>query len=99
MSTRSSDLEIARGVAAVMRQKITPLLERIGALEAQAAALESAQKDFGFVGVWRQGEVYRRGNFVTDAGSLWHCQKMDTRSRPGSNSVEWRLVTKNGGLR
>lgn len=70
------------------------LAERIAALESQAESF----KDFGYQGVWKSGDVYRRGNFVTDGGGLWHCEQA-TQSRPGTNGDDWKLCVKNGSHR
>jgi hypothetical protein len=64
--------------------------ERLSAIEAQAAHFEN----FGYVGVWREGGTYQRGNFVTMDGGLWHCCRDDATTRPGTNGDDWRLCVK-----
>lgn len=46
-------------------------------------------------GVYREGGKYERGDLVTWAGSLWHCEK-DTDEKPGDGSECWRLAVKRG---
>ena len=66
---------------------VAPLIERIGALEQQRDAMK-------YCGVWESGKEYSPGNFVTDKGSVWHCNST-TRQRPdGSN--HWTLAVKRG---
>ena len=67
---------------------VAPLIERIGALEQQRDAMK-------YVGVWEAGREYKLGNFVTDKGSLFHCNST-TRQRPGDGSKDWTLAAKRG---
>ncbi len=46
-------------------------------------------------GVYKPGELYRKGAVVTAQGSLWIAQA-DTRERPGDGSTSWRLSVKKG---
>ena len=64
-----------------------PLLRRIDELEAYA-------KDFTYRGVWHEG-TYKRGNFVTHQGCIWHCNA-DTCVKPGTDPVAWTLSVKKG---
>jgi hypothetical protein len=56
--------------------------------------LESEQREFRYCGVWGGGP-YKRGNFVTHQGSLWHCN-LDTENKPGKDPVAWTLCVKRG---
>jgi hypothetical protein len=75
---------IARELA---RQEIAPLLRRID-------ELENYTKDFTYRGVWHEG-TYKRGNFVTHGGGVWHCNA-DTVVKPGTDPVAWTLSVKKG---
>lgn len=44
--------------------------------------------------VYKAGQFYTKGDTVTCAGSLWHCNE-DTEDRPGT-SKSWTLCTKKG---
>jgi len=46
-------------------------------------------------GVFAQGKLYERGDVVTWAGSLWHCNA-DTTTRPGDGAPTWTLAVKRG---
>jgi hypothetical protein len=46
-------------------------------------------------GVYVGGKVYDRGDCVTWAGSLWHCN-VETTTRPGDGSPAWTLAVKRG---
>jgi hypothetical protein len=67
---------------------------RINVLEASVARLEDAIKEFRYLGAWQEGKRYRRGNFVTLGGSIWHANS-DSDSRPGSDDT-WTLACKSG---
>lgn len=45
--------------------------------------------------VWRAENVYERGDTVTWAGSLWHCNA-PTNEKPDSGGDAWTLCTKRG---
>lgn len=46
-------------------------------------------------GVYREGS-YERGDTVTWAGSLWHCDAVKTIEKPGDGSKDWTLCAKKG---
>ena len=58
------------------------------------AKLEEATKEFAYKGVWTENTTYRRGNFVSMGGQVYHCNA-DTKSRPGTDS-SWSLACKSG---
>jgi hypothetical protein len=65
--------------------------------ERRLEALEAKQAEhvgIKYLGVFAEGTEYSLGNFVTHAGSLWHCETR-TKSRPGSDGC-WKLATKRG---
>lgn len=83
--------------------KYTPMLtegvkdriERdLAPLHARIAALESKLSNFGYKGVWRDGNAADVGNFYTFGGSVWHCNEPTT-ERPGT-SAAWTLAVKRG---
>ena len=45
--------------------------------------------------VYKAGDLYKRGEFVTWDGSLWLAKALETRSAPGTDDT-WRLVVKRG---
>jgi hypothetical protein len=61
------------------------LKEAEARIEARIAALESATKEFRFVGAWQEGMHCRRGNIVTQGGAIF-CADRDTSARPGVGS-------------
>ena len=62
--------------------------------EKRLAALEATTLKYS--GTYVEGKTYRRGEFTTCQGSLWHCEEQ-TSSRPGSDAT-WRLAVKRGEL-
>lgn len=47
-------------------------------------------------GIYQDGTDYSRGDTVTWAGSVWHCQSEITKAKPGEGSADWRLMVKQG---
>ena len=46
-------------------------------------------------GVWVEGQTYERGDGVTWAGSMWHCNEPTT-TKPGDGTKAWTLTVKRG---
>ena len=63
-------------------------------LLARIADLETRMSEFQYCGVWHDG-AYKRGNFVTYDGSVWHCN-VDTCTKPGVDPIVWTLAVKHG---
>lgn len=45
--------------------------------------------------IYKHGGFYQKGDVVTFAGSVWHCNE-DTDQRPGTGSKAWKLAVKRG---
>lgn len=73
----------------VIRRALQP---RLYALEQRIAELE--RHPFSYSGVFEDGCNYRRGEFVSHRGSLWH-RNFETASRPGEDA-SWTLCVKKG---
>ena len=98
---------LERRVAALERRKpsfgkaqIDSLMQGIG--EAMADFVPEALTKFAqarclmsFAGVWDPDREYRRGEVVTDAGSLWVTIDQVKGSRPGK-SADYKLIAKAG---
>jgi hypothetical protein len=65
---------------------------RLARIERRLDELESRQ--VRYCGVFESGRRYRKGELVTDAGSVWHCEA-DTSTRPGDSDA-WVLAVKRG---
>lgn len=63
------------------------------ALEARIAELEKAPLRYD--GPHETGKTYRKGTFVTHAGSVWHANRR-TAAKPGDGSDDWTLAIKRG---
>jgi len=81
--------ELVPAIAKFIKAQLTPLVQRI-------EQLESTLGEFGYRGTWREGIVYRAGNFVTHSGSLWHCNSEETTERPNTNTNFWTIAAKRG---
>ena len=62
-------------------------------LEARVDELES-RGNLKYCGVYKNGQMYYLGNFVTHGGSVWHCNG-PTLDTPGQGSA-WTLAVKQG---
>lgn len=67
------------------------LQKRIGELEQR---LEKAESDTRYRGVWQSSEQYKRGDWSTHSGGLWHCNDLCSGQRPGDGSRFWKLMVK-----
>lgn len=66
---------------------------RLDSLEARLTALED--RGLEYRGVFTPGECYRRGDCVTQDGSLW-IARTKTTARPGVDPEAWQLAVKSG---
>jgi hypothetical protein len=89
-----SDIDTARKrLGEVLREE---LARRAAQIEARLAAMEVHVRELKYVGPWTaQQRSFKRGNFASHNGSLWHCEQDGATSRPGSDS-SWRLCVKSG---
>lgn len=85
--------------ASEMEDRITEAFNRatdarnaLPELDELRALLEQAS-EFKYVGVYRTGAEYRRGNVATYGGALWHCNE-DTRKPPPGGA--WTLCVQRG---
>lgn len=62
----------------------------------QTFAVELALPAMIYRGVWRDDRAYQRGDTVTWAGSLWHCDAAETSEKPESQEKHWTLAAKRG---
>ena len=79
--------EIAPVIAGAIDKAVAPIKVRI-------AELEAAQAEFKYCGVHEAGREYKRGNFATADGSIFHCNRTTT-ARPGDGDA-WTLACKRG---
>jgi hypothetical protein len=88
--TPGQQAALAKSVARIIKEHVgkafTSLRERI-------EALELAQKNFRYRGVWQPAETYAKGNLATYDGSLWIAID-DAPSKPGVSG--WQLAAKRG---
>jgi hypothetical protein len=70
-------------------------LTQQGLLTEKLAAKVRSLRPMEYKGVFKPGETYVPGNFITDGGSLWHCNT-PTDERPGSGGEAWTLAVKRG---
>jgi hypothetical protein len=87
--TREEEQNFFVAISAFVKEQIAPL-------RAQIVELQKGLEDFGYVGQWHEGSVYRRGNFVSMSGSMWSCCADATTDRPSTSSADWILAVKRG---
>jgi len=93
----SNEEMLARIIADTIKEQLAPLRTRIENLEAKNVRLEAAleQRNFAYVGSFKEGATYSPGMFVTHSGNIWHCQ-FRTTSRPGNGDAAWTLAVRAG---
>ena len=90
----ATDADLARPATYGDLLRYTDMLAgEIKKLKARAAEVEA--KAMRFRGVHQPAEEYKRGDLVTHAGALWHCNRPTT-DRPGSGGTDWQLAVKSG---
>lgn len=95
-SARQFASELLAGVKECILAAVRPANSSIMKLHARVKTLEGELKDvrqLRYCGVFREKQLYRKGNFITHSGSLWHCNK-DTTTKPGDASGDWTLSVK-----
>jgi hypothetical protein len=80
--------EVARANNSLRKEVLEPTL-RLNQAELQV-------REFRYAGVWTDRSSYRKGNTVSHAGSLWHCNIDDTATMPGADHVAWTMCVKRG---
>jgi hypothetical protein len=72
--------------------------DKIALLEMKLARLEATleQRNFAYLGVFKEGKIYGPGMFASHGGALWHCNQINTTTRPGDGAAGWTLAVKNG---
>ena len=78
--------------AAVFSAVLGKLLNQIADLDDRLKAFERSPMVYD--GPYEGGKAYSKGTFVTQDGSLWHCNQQ-TSSRPGDGPA-WTLAVKRG---
>jgi hypothetical protein len=89
---RAEMLSELRQFGGEIGKHVKQLEDQNAKLEARVAELE--RLPFEFAGTWQQGKAYRRGQFVSWQGGLWHCNCESTR-KPGTSS-DFTLCCKAG---
>ena len=81
---------LAKGLVPFLREFVATALRP---LEARVAELEQAPT-MKYCGVWEPERSYSVGDFVTQEGSMWHCEVPCTGVRPPAST--WTLCVKRG---
>lgn len=80
-------------LAAAVSTELAAMEARVQALDVRLSVVE--QKGFAYCGVWKVGQIYGMGSWVTDHGALWHANRRTDR-RPGEGDSGWILAVKAG---
>ena len=80
-----------QGVKEYVDAALKPLQERIAELERNL----TKAVQLPYRGVYRQGDHYARGEFVTWGGSMW-CANRAANGTPGEGNSDWVLAVKRG---
>jgi hypothetical protein len=85
----------AESVHDYVQRMLGPYREAIRDLEKRLEEVEAANLADAFKGTYDSAHHYKRGDLVTDGGSLWLGIAPNPEGRPGK-SGDWRLVVKRG---
>ncbi len=88
---------MANGIAGPLHEHVqkavSPLLERIAALEARVA--EAEKGGLRYEGTHQRAAQYKRGSVVTKGGSLWVALRtIEDGEIPGEGNNSWQLCVK-----
>jgi hypothetical protein len=78
---------VLEAIGKFIADTLKPIQKRIAALEQQTR--------LKYVGPWKPARDYLPGEFVSYAGSIWHC-KQHTGTRPNKCPEAWTLAVKSG---
>src|SRR5262245_33335989 len=70
--------------------------QEVSRLSLELKQAEIKVREMRYAGVWTDRATYRQGNFVSHAGSMWHCNLDDVATMPGSDPHAWTLCVKRG---
>jgi hypothetical protein len=82
---------LVESLSTTLRERFEKSDRRIEQLEQRIFELE-ARPHLRYCGVFRDGEQYQPGVFVTHAGAVWHANRR-TGDRPGTSDA-WQLAVK-----
>lgn len=102
---------VADIIRRALEQALRPVGERLAALETRPLVPGPAgekgetgspgrdgadgKPGLTYCGVFVEGKTYGRGDGVTYAGSMWHCNT-ETTAKPDDGSKDWTLMVKHG---
>lgn len=88
--------QMIESMARVVNKVLEPMRADVKALGARVAALEAANAEKAYFGVYDGDSGYRKHNMVTHGGSMWVAlEDAPAGTRPGE-SDEWQLAVKKG---
>lgn len=94
--TRSQLEEVLKGLREELKREpvdLSPLQERLAALETKSRERESAMR---FVGTWDEAQTYKTGHAVALKNSLWVAMRDEDLGTPGERNSGWQMCIKSG---
>lgn len=85
---------VALFVADEVKQGLEPLQRELAALTLKLEHAELRARELRYAGTWSDKGRYRKGNFCTHSGALWHCNFDDVATVPGHDHDGWTLAVK-----
>lgn len=97
--TKANEDAIADVIAEAVRHHVAarlgPIVDLVNAQQARIKELEQRPPSgIRYCGVYRPGETYQRGDFVTWGNQMWHAWET-THCKPGE-SRDWQLAVRKG---
>jgi hypothetical protein len=86
---------IGKFVCEEIANGLRPLRYELAELRQKIDLVGMSIRELRYAGTYTEGVTYKRGNFVTAHGSLWHCN-IDTQTQPGKDFDAWHLCVKRG---
>jgi hypothetical protein len=91
MAEKTETEKLADVIVTVLKAALTPLKERVAALEQRDVAAACH-----WAGVFNDAETYTAGALATHSGALWIALVKVKGVRPGGGDGCWKLVAKSG---
>ncbi|MBL8576140.1 MAG: hypothetical protein JNK47_02855 [Mesorhizobium sp.] len=85
----------ARMTCTLIAEIAVTMKQRMDGFQARLSDIEQA-KHLPYRGVWKHGEEYVPGNFVTDGGNMYHANAKSSGVRPTDDHIAWTLCVKRG---
>lgn len=85
---------VGKTIVDEVKQGLEPVQQELSRLTLKLENAELRARELRYAGVWSEKGRYRKGNFCSHSGSLWHCNFDDVATVPGHDHDGWTLAVK-----